>query len=231
MDLLEIYKEYNLVNDQTMVKANYDLSKRETSIQILIDRNGNLIILGVVDNNYIYWASLTKTEDKHINEIIFNHLANDPYDKVSHSYQALRTKGIEYEDLKHWYQASLVRESKDNMVWKTPFGHYYGADQIENNGKYFANDVSRFLANLQERCEFRECNGEYIKVLEYYRDVLLHNQMDSDYMIYYKVKPLEEILRKEDYLRVSTNSEIRELYIQCIDVIGNLYNRYMSVAR
>ncbi len=231
MVLLEIYKEYNLVNDQTKVEPNYDLSNRETSISILIDLYGNLIMLGVVDNNYIHWASLTKTEDKYLNEIIFNHLANDKYDKVSYCYKAFREKGIEYEDLKHWYNASLIRDSRYNMAWETPFGHYYASNQIENNGKFFANNVSHFLASLQERCDFRECNGEYIKVLEYYCNVLLNNQMDTNYANYCMVKPIEEILLKEDYLRVSKNSEIRELYIQCMDLISNLYNRYMTVVR
>lgn len=228
MNLSSIYKEYNLVNHRTMVKPNYDLSNRETSIRIYIDRKGNLITLGIVDNNYIHWASLTKTEDKKLNEIIFNHIANDEYSIVSQEYLALQTKGIKYEDLRQWYGATLTRDSRYNMAWETPFGHYYGADQIDNNGKYFADDVSQYLVILQERCKFRECDGEYIDILNYYRNILLQNDDD---LYYQQIKPLAEMLQKEDYLKVSTNTEIRELYLQCMNIISSLYNCYMSAVK
>jgi hypothetical protein len=117
------------------------------------------------------------------------------------------------------------------MVWITPFGHYYSADQIENNGRYFATDVSGFLVSLQERCDFRECNGEYIKALNYYHSKLLNEQTDKEYSNYLNIKPLDGILLKEDYLKVSKKSEVRELYSQCMDIISCLYNRYMSVVR
>lgn len=228
MDLSNIDKEYNLVNQHTKVESNYDLSSRQSSIKIYIDRKGNLIILGIVDNNYIYWASLTNTDDKELNEKIFNHIANDEFSIVSKEYLALKTRGIEYKDLCQWYSATLVRETKNNMAWKTPFGHYYGTDQINNNGSYFANDVCHLLGTLQSSCEFRECNGEYIKVLDHYRNLLLQN---DDYSYYTQIKSLEEILQKEDYLKVSKNIEIRELYTQCMDIISQLYNCYMSAVR
>lgn len=47
------------------------------------------------------------------------------------------------------------------MLWETPFGHYYG-DNRENNGNYFANDISNFYEELIKKCNFRIGEGFYV---------------------------------------------------------------------
>lgn len=182
-----------------------------------------------MDNNYIHWASLTKTSDKQVNEKIFNHVANDAFMLVSHEYLALESANIKYKDLRNWFSSRLVREDRHNMAWKTPFGHYYGADQIQYNGKYFAEDVSYYLESLQKICRFREAVGDYSIILRTYLNKL--SEDNRDYRYYEEVKPLIGILESEDYLRVSENNEIRELYKKCMDQCANLYNRYMTEVR
>ena len=54
----------NLVNQNTQVIPNYDLSGRETSISIYFNNDNDVIIVGEVDPNYIYWASTTKIYEK-----------------------------------------------------------------------------------------------------------------------------------------------------------------------
>jgi len=229
MKILDDINRLNLVNQKTEEMPNYDLKKRETSIKIYLNLTGNLIILGVVDNNYIHWASITKTNEIEVNESIFNYISNVKYDIVSSEYKALESVNIRYEELKKWYCSSLTRADENNMAWRTPFGHYYGVDQVKNNGLYFAKDVNCFLASLQKLCHYRESNGNYIIVLRGYYDILSGDK--GDYAYYELVKPLIGILEQENYLRVSENDEIRKLYVECMNQCSRLYNQYMTVVR
>ncbi|TCL57152.1 hypothetical protein EDD76_10914 [Kineothrix alysoides] len=221
-------EQYNQINATTKAIPNYDLSKREKWIELYFDSLGNVLIVGVVDNNYIHWISKTSIESVKINEVIFNHLANDNYLFVSHISQALKPLGIEFEDLKQYYKVTLIHDKEYGHEWKTPFGHYYGKGQVKDNGRFFANDVKNFLAYIQYKCELRECEAQYSNVLESYIDIL----SKIDFMYYdSRVKPLQELLEEESYLRISTNNKIKDLYIECMDRISDLYNRYMSAVR
>ena len=56
-------EELNLITTNTEVKPNYSLENKETSIEVFFNDAGQVLIVGVVDNNYIYWASLTDSSD------------------------------------------------------------------------------------------------------------------------------------------------------------------------
>lgn len=220
---------YNLINSKTKVTPGYDIKGRETSICLYFSKNKDVLIIGRVDNNYIYWASFSKTYDKEQNEAIFNHIANDPFDLVSNEGLVLKSVNFDYDDLRSWYNTELVRTSDCNMAWNTPFGHYYGKDQIRFNGKYFANDVAGFLDVLVERCRFREANGSYEAVLDYSLNELM--KKDKDVFYYTKVKYLIEMLTKEDYLVLSNSKHIRRKYILFCESADKLYNLYQSAIR
>lgn len=219
----------NLINKNTKVNPNYDLSNRRTHIELYFNTLNDLLIVGVVDNNYIYWASKTKVYEKEINEEIFNYIENKSFELVSNENSVFKSINISYEELKMWYKTSLVRTSEHNMAWMTPFGHCYGADQIENNGKYFANDVAGYLKDLLRKCKFREAGGSYIKILDYYLDIL---KKDDNNIYYYKeVEDLIKLLENENYLVVSDNEGIRQKYLLIKQISANLYNQYMSAIR
>ena len=48
---------------------------------------------------------------------------------------------------------------------------------------------------------------------------------------YESKKILMDLIRSEDYLYLSDNREIRDTYIRIRNVIGELYNTYMSIVR
>lgn len=232
----------NLVNQYTRVEPNYKLSGRETSIEIFLNDKDDIIIVGVVDSNYIYWASLTKTYDKEKNEKIFNHIAKGNFKEVSNlhlilksikfSYLILKSIKLSYEDvIKNWYQDRLIRVKEDGRIWKIPFreGEHYSADQVEKNGYYFAASIASFLKDLQEKCKFREADGTYESVLDYCLNIL--NQDSQDEYYYRKVEPLIHIMEKEKYLLVSKNHKIKKKYIQIMERCSYLYGRYMTAVR
>lgn len=219
---------YNLVCAECAVRPNYDLSSRETYIKLYFTLNRDVIIIGEIDNNYIYWMSITKVDDLEINERIFNHIANEDYRYVTHEYKALKQKGLDCSILRGSYGVRITKEKDERFFWKTPFGHYYGKDQIENNGKFFAEDVSKFIPKLLKKCEIREAGGIYKNVLKQYC-----TQISAfDCMSYNsEIKPFSDVLENEGYLILSQDREIRELYGECLRLCNQKYNEYMSAVR
>lgn len=219
-------EQYNMVNDGNAAYPRYDISGRETYITLYFNNFGDVIIVGNVDNNYIYWLSVTKTEDVELNEKIFNHVANDGVINVTQQYKALKQADIRQEKLKDYYSVRLSRVYAHNMAWQTPFGHYYGKDNIDKNGYFFARDVKGFVNSVHVRCELREADGRYEAVLKEY-EVFLSEADTYDY----RVRMLDELLKSESYLCLSFNENVRGLYSKCCEMCGSLYNKYMTAAR
>ena len=224
MDISELHK-MNMVNQNTKVIPNYELNKERTSIILYFNNDKDLYIIGEVDNNYIHWASLTKTYENEKNEAIFNYIANEPFTIVSQTYLT----GIPARyDLKDYYRAEL-RRIPENGAWSTPFGVHFSKEQIQNNGRFFADYVADFLNELHQMCYFREAGGRYEAMLDFWLSVLTKGE--SDYMYYQRIGSLPEMIKQEGYLRVSECEPIRNKYILICEKLGDMYNRYMNVVR
>ncbi len=225
---MEQIESYNFVCKDNALQPNYNLSKQGEYIDLYFTLTGEVIIVGAVDNNYIHWLSITKTSDTEINEQIFNYIANQDYQYVSHEYKVLQSRNLDPDMLDNIYKARLIRGNRENVVWETPFGCYYGKDQIQYNGRFFANDIAHFCDKLRKRCEIREMKGIYKTVLQGYISYvssIKYMRYESD------IKPLSELLRNEDYLLMSPNKEVRDLYIQCCNLCRSKYNDYMTAVR
>ena len=219
-------EQYNMVKISNAANPRYDISSVETYITLYFNNFGDVIIIGNVDNNYIYWLSVTKTEDMELNEQIFNHVANDCVINVAHEYKVLKQANIKYDELKDYYSVRLTRVHTHNMAWKTPFGHYYGKDNVEKNGYFFARDIKGFVDSVHVRCELREAGGRYEAVLEEYETMLSAADTYD-----YRVRTLDELLKAESYLTISLNENVRKSYKKCCEMCSNLYNAYMTAAR
>lgn len=224
-------EDLNLVNAKNQKHPNYSLEGKQTSIKVCFNDGGQVLIIGEVDNNYIHWASLTDSDDRETNRDIFNYISKGKFLRVTHSYLALQEAGLTYEEVSKWLQIKLTRKPDCPMAWLTPFEGNYGASpsQLEHNGDFFARDISHYLNQVHKKCEFREAGGAYEKVLDYYLTILQDDGGEARY--YEKVRKLEEILRKEDYLFASENPGVRQKYIACRQALSTLYNRYMTAVR
>lgn len=230
MGIMNNIQQLNLVNQRTQVTPNYDLSNAETSIKIYIHADKYLIVLGVVDNNYIYWASLTKVDSKDENEAIFNYISKGYINMVSTVLIVLRTINISMDELSTSFYCGLLKRKKPlDSGWDTPFGFSYGNDSSINLGTCFAKDVDYYFLTLQKLCSYRECDRYYINILNKYYNYLKSGEDDFNH--YVLAKPLIEILENEKYLVVSKNEQIRFKYIECMQQSSKLYNNYMSTVR
>lgn len=224
--ILQGVKSFNLINENSKVKPNYNLSDNEMYIELYISKEKKLCIVGRIDNNYICWCSLTNIEDKENNEKIFDYIANNKFTVFSYEYKVFGTD--KYEEVQKWYKCRIARTSINGMLWATPFGSYYGLENRKEHGKFFSNDIIRFYDELLQLCEFRVDGKKYVHILEDYLELL---RDDREYGYYYKMKPLISILEKESYLRISSDEKIRDLYLKCMNECSTLYNRYMTAVR
>lgn len=222
---LEELQEYNAVSKKNFVFPEYDLRKKETGMTLYFNSEGDVIIAGTVDN-YVFWLSVTRTEDMALNEEIFKRIDGGKLVRVSWLHKALRALDLAYEDLAGYYMVHLKRSQKEGMAWETPFGHYYGIDQAERNGSFFAKDVKGFVSEVNKRCEVRECGGRYADILKSYAD-MLNKAEEYDTT----VQTIQNLLNAEDYLCISEREEVRRLYVECCARCSALYNRYMTEAR
>lgn len=222
-------EELNLITETNQSKPNYNLENIETSIEVYFDNTTKVLIVGVVDNNYIYWASLTDSSDKEMNANIFDYISQGKIRKAGHLYKAIAAAGLSFEEVKGWVKISLRRKPGDPMSWLTPFEANYSSTQIQHNGRFFAGNIAGYMDKERKKCRFREAGGAYEKVLDYYLSVM--DEDDGDPQFYFKIKPLIGMLEAEDYLYGSENPEIRRKYIELRKRAESLYNRYMSAAR
>lgn len=222
-------EELNLVTDKLAAKPNYSLENRETSIEVYFNDKNQVLIVGVVDNNYIYWASLTGSDDKEMNGYIFDYISRGKIRKVTQLYKAVESAGLRLEDVRRWVKICLTRKPGDPMSWLTPFRSNYTSSQIKNNGAFFAKDIAYYMTGTRGKCGLREAGGAYEKVLDYYLGLMNEDNGEANY--YYQVKNVIDILESEDYLYGSENPEIRRKYIQLREYGEKLYNRHMRAGR
>lgn len=219
-------EEINLLVE---TEPNYSLENKVTSIDVYFNDKEQVLIVGVVDNNYVYWVSLTDSSDRELNSCIFDYISKGKIRKAGHLSRAIQAAGLSWDEVRHWVKISLKRRTDDLNYWMTPFMGNYGSDQRQHNGNFFARDIACYVASVREKCKMREADGTYEKVLDSYRAVL--NRDDGDSLFYIKVKGLEDILRAEEYLYGTENAEIRRKYIELRKSIEDLYNRYMTAVR
>ncbi|SHO52352.1 hypothetical protein [Anaerocolumna xylanovorans] len=224
-------RNLNLVNRDTRVIPNYSVSKKEASIRLYFNREGKVLIIGRIDNNYIHWASFTNTDDKELNAAIFKYIADESigFEMVSSERAILEFIKVPYDALDIWYRTELYRKREEGAGWETPFGHNYGKNAIELTASSFAYDVSKHLDVLLRRCRFREANGLYESVLDY---CLCELSKDGGNVFYYEcVVDLISMLQQEQYLILSDQEQIREKYFRFRKEVSRLYNQCQAASR
>ncbi len=215
----------NLLTESNKVNPNYDLSNRETYIELYVG-NEKLCIIGCMDPNYICWCSITDIGDKENNARIFDHIANDKFNIFSHLYKVIDLN--EFYKLQNWYHCRIIRTSEKGMLWKLPFRGYYGLENKEQHGRFFSEYISSLYDDVLKLSEFRGGGQRYVQMLEYYLDIL---KKEKDYNYYKIIEPLFSILEKESYLFVCPDEKTRNLYKECMRVCNELYGCYMTAVR
>lgn len=198
-----------------------DLSRRIIEFAYLPD-NEKVVLLGSMNGSYPYWISETEISDTETNTAIVDSMLFQDFS----SFTAMN--GEIYRKLENCYRRRIA-VSGDEVI--TPFDHGYAKEQPEYWGRYIAGDICFHYRRLKKLCRERELDGRYLEFLQAYLKKLETETASDPVKDYESKKILMDLIRSEDYLLVSDNREIRDTYIRIMNVIGGLYNAYMSIVR
>lgn len=208
---------YNAVSKKICDIPSYNALKAEKRISLYFNTTGEVIIVAWAGEKYVFWVSSTPTEDVKKNGEIFYHIAYEDLNYVTEFSRALEVLGTCKNELAACFRLELRCETgiklKKNELpnWETPFGHPYLKTQKEQNPLIFAEDVKQCVANQIKRCEIRECGGSYRILLKHYEEELKRAKRYDE-----PCRWLEELLKKEEYLCLSEDEDIRTSYLNCI---------------
>ncbi|GHU56154.1 hypothetical protein FACS1894132_13240 [Clostridia bacterium] len=214
-----------LVNSKNLTTPRYDLSNRKTYLEIYLCYNQNICIVGRFDPNYIYSCSFSTISDvDRIRKIMIN-LSKNQITEVTNLRQVLENNIFKLDKC---YKFDFLRISEVYC----PLRSYFNIDRIYEDD-YFFKKINIYFNSLLEHSVLRLADEKYVKVLEYYLELLsCIDKNDMQYADYYeKMKPLINIISEEKYLKLSQNSNIRELYWKIEETISSLYGAYMDKYR
>ncbi len=221
---------YNRLNPMTTFRPKTRPKPGMRRIEIYLRTDNRVIIVGAADSAYIYWLSETDVRDTETTREIYDYIYDYDYVSLTTLSASASAVGLTYDGIRELYHASLERSNDPGVLWRTPFGHYYGTDQKQYNGTFFANDLAALPAKLRSQCRAREADGLYVAVLQRYLDVLSAPVKDP-VKAYVDAKPLMDIIAAEKYLRFSEREEVQSLYLAIYRKCGELYSGFMNAVR
>ena len=195
-------EKYNCVTPENAAEPKYTPNPEHRKIEVYYTDKNQVIIVGVADNNFICWLSVTRMDDLATNRAIFAEItANEPK-RYGHFYLAVQKTKYSYEAVKGMYSA-VLRQAE--MI----VPHYEETKQL---------------------CKMRELRGKYIEILRCYLDMLsaVTGDARADYAQH---KVLIKLIQSEKYLRLSDNDTVRQLYKQLEARCDRLYQDYMTESR
>ena len=214
----------NLIPRYGLVKPGYrqDLSSRRILELAYLPEDEKVVLLGSMDGVYPYWISETGIGDTETNTAIVEGMLHKDFSSFTGMSGELSRK------LGDCYRRRILVSGHDV---KTPFDHGYAKEQPQYWSRFIAQDICFYHERLKKLCRERELDGRYLEFLRAYLQKLETETSSDPVREYESKKILMELIRSEDYLLLTDNTEIRDAYIRIRHVISRLYNAYMSVVR
>ena len=193
--------QYNLLTPENAVIPKYCPETQNYRIRVYYANNGEIIIEGFADNNFIRWLSVTKIDDPELNRRIIDFLNETVAVEYSQFYLLIKKTAYTYEDAKACYCVEV--QSADEIL-----------PQLEH---------------ARQLCRQREADGKFMQQLRSYKKKLAYVAKDpvKDYK---SKRSLIEKISKWSYLRCSENPEVRKLYDTLVKAGYSSYNAYMTEA-
>ena len=214
----------NQVSNYKLIKPNFkqELSNKRVIEFAYLPEEEKVVLIGSTDGYYPFWISETGVNDMETNTAIIESMLHDDFSSFA------QMDGEIYSKLKDCYRRRITISGEDVS---TPFGHGYAKHQPEYWGKFVAGDICSYYKRLKDLCKERELDGRYLEFLQAYLKKLEAEMSPDPVKDYESKKILMDLIKTEDYLYLSDNKDIRDTYIRIRDVIGDLYNTYMSIVR
>lgn len=217
-----VMERFNLIHSENSIKSNARVEQKDVYFDIYISPDEEVCIIGKLDNNFSCWCSITSVNDTETNAKIFDYITSVKKKIISNEQKVLRSR---FDEIKNWHRFQMhKREHQLRTMYYSPI-----SPTFISSGKIFANEIQNFSKQEKEKCEFRLKDLTYKSILATYKKLLSKHSHDDYY--YNQMKPLIKIIESESYLKLCPESEIRALYLECINLSKDLYNRYMTAVR
>lgn len=182
-----------------------------------------VLILASMDGQYPCWVSRTGVHDIKTNTAVANAVLFDDFSTFTSLFPKLNSL------MQGCYRRRFTLMGTDI---KTPFDYGFSSepDQIKYWGQHIARGISSHYRRIKELCAYRELHGQYLGFLRSYLS-MLESRTDDAVRDYEGKRALIDLIRSEDYLFVSDDEAIRNMYVKIRHEIGELYNDYMTIVR
>ena len=195
-------RKYNCVTPENAASPKYTPNPADRKVQVYYTGRNQVIIVGVADNNFIYWLSVTNMDDLSTNRAIFAEITTQEPKLYGHLYLALQKTKYSYEAVNGMYSAELRQ----------------------------AEMIVPHCEETKKLCQMREVRGKYIEIMRCYLDMLSATTGDAR-ADYAQHAVLIKLIKSEKYLRLSDNDSVRQLYQQLEARCYRIYQDYMTEAR
>lgn len=199
-----------------------DLSSRRV-IDFAYLPHDEVLILASMDGQYPCWVSRTGVHDIETNTAVANAALFDDFSTFTSLFPKLNSL------MRDRYRRRFTLQGTDI---KTPFDYGFSSepDQVKYWGQHMARGISNHYLRIKEMCRYRELDGQYLGFLRSYLSMLESRTGDA-VADYEGRRTLIELIEGEDYLFVSDDEAIRNMYVKIRHEIGDLYNDYMTIVR
>ena len=195
-------QKYNCVKLENAANPKYTPDPANRKVRVYYTDKDQVIIVGVADNNFIYWLSVTKTDDTETNRQIVAYLKQAEPKLYGHDSTVTDKKTkYTYEQLTSFYKVQIT--SAEEILTK-----YQGAKHAAGQNA----DEALITKMKQQLAILSKCDPDPIKN-------------------YDKKEKLIKQIQSQSALRLSDNPKVRELYLKLDKHCSDIYNEYMTIAR
>ena len=209
---------------------------KDKSVLFYYTDDQKLLLVGMVESNFVFWFSETDLEDVERNRAIFAHIVRAKPTAFTDWFRMIPQTGYSFGRLASFYHERVrsgeqERKALKDTQWVTPFGHRcHVRSGPEEVGRFFADNIREHYRNLKLRCKSREAGGAYLGILQSYLEELSRSS-GNPVTDYEEKKPLIDLIDSEQYLLCSDDPALRSLYLKLVYRGIELYNAYMYIVR
>jgi hypothetical protein len=190
------------------------MAEHEFFYEIYLNHTQDICILGRMESGFIGAPSYSTVSNSKRNQAAIEKIASGVNEPLSTAFS-------EYDEIKkNWYQLQLSQTRQNGTLLyhlsENPGGHF--------DRSFFADQISEIFGILSRTSLARLANQAYLPALRYYQEFL--KQYNTCQIIApddcHMLKSVIRILENESYLKLSSNSVARNLYLTLAKWITDL---------
>jgi hypothetical protein len=173
-----------------------------------------------MDNDFICVPSFSTVSDLEGTQAVIEKIANGASTPVSPVFS-------EYDEIqRNWYKLNLSQTRQNGKLLyhlsENPGGYF--------DRSFFADQIKEIFGTLSKTVMARLAGNTYLPVLRYYHDFLKKYNIGESQAAdnRHQLKPIISIIESESYLKLSSDSVIRNVYQPIAKCVSDLKGCYLS---